>query len=588
MLVIAAVSAVLAALSPAEPVGLRLADAVWCGLLGAVVPMAASRARRWALAWLGGIAAIVGIGGDGVATVFAVGSIAATLAVAASKRRDRLVGALLGAVAVQALLRGPSYGFIGLPTLVGLAAIVPVLVTGYRMARSRERRVARWGMGAVAAVVVVGSVAAAGAAALARPSLEDGRTSASAGLDALSGGDTPGATAAFVGASLDFGDANGTLSGPLTWVGRAVPVVSQHVEALQQVSAAGEDLGTTAAETASTTDYRGLTAANGQVDLQKIAALQAPVAEAAVTIEDAQAQVDALDSPWLASLVTDELDDFRTELADVSEQTRLAADGLRVAPALLGATGPQRYFLALATPGESRNAGGFAGAFGVLRTDQGRLQLELTGKSADLNPPRGEAYPLDYPPDWVERYQRYHVDRFSGNLTASPDWPTDAEMVRQVYRQARGADINGAIYADPEALAALLQLSGPVEVEGLDEPVTAQNVEQFLLTDQYVQFEGDNDTRRDMLGGVAEAVFDALTSKPLSVELDGTGSTPPASPAAPTSSPPPTAPPRWAAPSTWPASPPPRSRPRAPCPTPATTPPSPSPSSASPCWPSVR
>ena len=322
VLVIAAVSAVLAALSPAEPVGLRLADAVWCGLLGAVVPLAASRARRWALAWLGGIAAIVGIGGDGVAIVFAVGSIAATLAVAASKRRDRLVGALLGAVAVQALLRGPSYGFIGLPTLVGLAAIVPVLVTGYRMARSRERRVARWGMGAVAALVIVGSVAAAGAAALARPSLEDGRSSATDGLDALGGGDTPGATAAFVGASLDFGDANGTLSGPLSWVGRAVPVVSQHVEALQQVSAAGKDLGTTAAETASTTDYRGLTAANGQVDLQKIAALQAPVAEAAVTIEDAQAQVDALDSPWLASLVTDELDDFRTELADVSEQTR--------------------------------------------------------------------------------------------------------------------------------------------------------------------------------------------------------------------------------------------------------------------------
>ena len=281
------------------------------------------------------------------------------------------------------------------------------------------------------------------------------------------------------------------------------------------MSAAGQDLGTSAAETASTTDYRSLTASGGQVDLQQIAALQGPVARSAATVEDALAAVDAVNSPWLVPLVTDELDRFRAELSDVGEQTRLAAEGLRVAPTLLGADGAKRYFLTLATPGESRNAGGYAGAFGVLRTDQGRLELELTGKSADLNPRIGDPYQLVYPPDWEQRYQRYHVDLFSGNLTASPDWPTDADLIRQVYREATGTEVAGAVYVDPEALAALLRLTGPVDVAGLDEPVTADNVVQFLLTDQYVQFRGDNATRRDMLGDVAEAVFHALTSKPL-------------------------------------------------------------------------
>jgi len=512
---IAAVSAVAAALSPAAPTGLRAADALWCGLIGGIVALAASRSRRWALAWLGGIAAVVGIGGDAVAVAFAVASIAVTLAVAASRRRDRLVGALLGAVAIQALLRGPNYGFVGLPTIVGLVAVLPVLVTGYRMARRRERRAARYLVAGAAVVVVLGSAAAAVAAIASRSSLEDGRTGATAGLDSLRAGDTAGASTAFGVAASDFEDANGTLEGPLTWVGRALPVVGQHVEALRRVSAAGQDLGTSAAETASTTDYRSLTATGGQVDLQKIAALQGPVARSAATVEDALAAVDAVESPWLVPLVTDELDRFRAELSDVGEQTRLAADGLRVAPALLGADGAKRYFLTLATPGESRNAGGYAGAFGVLRTDQGRLELELTGKSADLNRPASDPYQLVYPPDWEQRYQRYHVDLFTGNLTASPDWPTDADLIGQVYREATGADVAGAVYADPEALAALLRLTGPVDVAGLDAPITADNVEQFLLTDQYVRFQGDNATRRDMLGDVAEAVFHALTSKPL-------------------------------------------------------------------------
>ena len=50
---------------------------------------------------------------------------------------------------------------------------------------------------------------------------------------------------------------------------------------------------------------------------------------------------------------------------------------------------------------------------------------------------------------------------------------------------------------------------------GIDVRLNADNAEQFLLVDQYIEFDGDNPQRKELLGDVAEATFDALTSRPL-------------------------------------------------------------------------
>src|SRR6478736_6539188 len=64
LLLIATVSGVAAALSPARPTGSRPADVLWCALIGAAFPLIASRSKRWPLLWTGWIAAVVGVGGD--------------------------------------------------------------------------------------------------------------------------------------------------------------------------------------------------------------------------------------------------------------------------------------------------------------------------------------------------------------------------------------------------------------------------------------------------------------------------------------------------------------------------------------------
>ena len=516
---IAGASTLVGALAGAHPSGVPWADPLWSAGFGALVVLASSRARRWALVWLGGLATIVGVGGDALGLLAAlVLAVLVVVVAVVSDRRHRLVAALVGAFAAQALLRGPSYGVIGLPTVVGALAVVPVLWSGYRMASRRERRIsARVALGAVGLL----ALAALGTLAAVAPgvgALRTGQRSATAGLDLIRGGESEPAATDFDRASRDFRRAEDAFDNPLAWAGSVVPVVGQQLAGLRHVASAGSMLSTAALQTASTADYRSVTPTDGVVDIDRLVGLQQPVDDASVAVAAALDEVRAADSPWLVAPFADELDRVERKIVDVGDQTELASHALAVAPDMLGAERPMVYLLAFATPAESRNGGGFIGAYGLLQADHGRLELLATGDLSELNPGRdpGDAYAFDPPPDWEERYGSYFVQRFLGNLGASPDWPTDAGVAAQLFPQTPGGTrLDGVIYADPTALAALLGLVGPIDVPGIDQRLNADNVERFLLVDQYKEFAGNNSQRKELLGDVARSTFDALTSRPL-------------------------------------------------------------------------
>ncbi|HEY6533986.1 MAG TPA: DUF4012 domain-containing protein [Acidimicrobiales bacterium] len=513
---LAAGSAVAAMVSPARPVGLRAADAVWCALFGAVVPLIASRSRRMPLLWAAGVASVMGIGGDAIAVVSTIVLLGLMGMVALSDHRDRVVATVIGALVVQTLLRSPSFGFVGLPTLVAVVALTPMIWSAYGMAHRRERRAAAALLVATAGLVVVVATLAIFTLLGSRSGIDDGIDLAESGLTSLRVGDTPGANDRFTAAADRFQSSSDTLESWRTWGGRWVPIVGQHVQALRRVASAGVDLDESAATTASTADYRELTATAGQVDLGAVASLQEPVASAAATIQTALDSVAALQSPWLVAPVARELDHFGERLRDAGDQARIAADALAVAPDLLGVDGPRHYFVAFATPGESRNGGGFAGAFGLLTADAGRLEFTDAGTLNAPRAPSGDPYAFDPPADWDERYGSYSVDTFLGNLAASPDWPTDAGVVGQLFPQTSiGSPIDGALYLDPAAIAGLLELTGPVTIPELGMELASGNAERFLLQDQYVLIDGNNPERKELLADAARATFEALTSRRL-------------------------------------------------------------------------
>src|SRR5262249_23887586 len=95
-------------------------------------------------------------------------------------------------------------------------------------------------------------------------------------------------------------------------------------------------------------------------------------------------------------------------------------------------------------------------------------------------------------------------------VTGTRNFPTVAEGVRQRWPQSGGKKLDGVLYLDPETLAAMMRLTGPVTVPDYDKPLTADTATDFLLREQYALFQ--TDTRHEFLVDAATTVFKKLTS----------------------------------------------------------------------------
>jgi hypothetical protein len=85
-----------------------------------------------------------------------------------------------------------------------------------------------------------------------------------------------------------------------------------------------------------------------------------------------------------------------------------------------------------------------------------------------------------------------------------------ARIMTDQYRQATGEEVDGILAVDPEGLAALLRLTGPVDVAGWPEPLTPENVARVTLNEAYTAF--PKGERVDFLADVAHTVVDRATS----------------------------------------------------------------------------
>jgi hypothetical protein len=513
---LAVVAALVAARSSAAPTGTDVIDMVWCAALGALVTVAASRARRWPTIWFAGVVSAGSLGSWWVLP--ALVGLGLAVSTAYTSYRNRVLGAAVGAIGVQAMLRMPDQGFHGLPSLIALVAVVPLLASAYERSSRRVRRRSRR-----TAYVLVGLAAAAAAmlgitALLAGSKLTEGVRESKSGLELIRDGDQEKATGPLAAAAEAFQQADHVLAGPWGWPARAVPVVAQHREALVVAAHAGHDLAATGASAAATAPYQDLKATKGQVDVALAKAMQKPVREAAEALQSAHDDLVAVRSPWLTAPMSARLLEFEEEVDGALPEAQLASGALALAPGMLGAEEDQTYLVLFTNPAETRFLGGFTGSYGLLTAHQGEVDFTVSGRITEL---LGDADPdtLDISGDrfaeYQQRYGRYDVADHLQNLTASPDMPTDAEVAHRLYEQATGTQIDGVIVVDPYGLAGLLELTGPVEVEGFGSPLTADNAAAYLVYQQYLDYGDDRSERKDRLEAAGRAVFDALTSRDL-------------------------------------------------------------------------
>jgi UDP-N-acetylmuramyl pentapeptide phosphotransferase/UDP-N-acetylglucosamine-1-phosphate transferase len=399
-------------------------------------------------------------------------------------------------------------GVVGLVVLILLSITARQLV--YTDAQASTRRLALIAAGAFVFVVLI-SIPALFAGIDARRTLDDGRRHAEAAVRFARNGEPDKAADSFEAAADKFESARSTLSNPLVSPGLLVPVLSPNLDAARELSDAGVDLARAGERLTRPVDPEKLRVRGGQVALDEVRRITPSLAEAAILLAQTAERVDAIDTDFLLPPVKDALQKVTRELGRTETDARRGAQAAIKLPAILGADGPRHYFLAVQNNAESRASGGIILFWGILTADNGKVDLDELRPIRRLNEQIEGEPALDAPADYLARYGRYDPAHTWQNVNLSPDFPAVGQAISSLFPQSGGYPIDGVVRVDPYGLAALLKLTGPVNVEPWDVPITAENVVQITLHDAYEAFDNEND-REDFLSDVGSEVVDRASS----------------------------------------------------------------------------
>ncbi len=498
--------------SDAAPTGWVLLDTLVRVAAGAAVVLAASRLGAGWTVWLA-LVTVVGLvlaEAGGWEQVGAAG-VGVAVAVVLTGGRQPVLQALAAAALVAPL------GHLDWPVVTGASSVLvavglaPFLLAGLRHAPDRLRSAVPVVLALYVLVAIGGAVVGGLSALSARADVDRAVDAAVAGLDGADADDPAPAIAKLREAADAFDEAETTLRAWWARPALLVPGVAQHARAVATMADSGAELATAAADSLDEVDLDSLHPVDGQINLGELADVEPALDRTLVSLRSADRRLEDVRSPLLIGLVADRLDELASKVKDARSTAETASAALDVAPELLGADGPRRYFLVMQTPSELRGVGGFMGSWGELVLDNGRFELVRTGRVRQLTEggPDPAGRRIEGQPEFVGHWGQAPA-QYWGLIGFSPDFPTVASIISQLYPQSGGAEVDGVISLDPASFAALLELTGPITVEGYDGELRPETAEQVLLHDQYLG--GDDADREAFLEAAIRRLFDELTA----------------------------------------------------------------------------
>jgi hypothetical protein len=515
--VVAYGAGVAAAFAPASPTGRPLVDALLLGLSVAAITYAGASAPWWVTVVAAGAAVAIAVD----PLLIALGAVALGIGLLIGMRQRSLPGwrAISIGISMNVLARSELDGFFGLSAIVAIAVGVLVFVLGMRRRPARVRRFAWAGAGVVVTLTILATLAFGITAARARADLASGQDQVEAGIDLLNAGEFALAADQFDAASVSLRDVEDQLGSPFGSAASVVPVVAQHRAAAVDTSAAGSVATAEIAAALRDIDPAALGVNRGRIDLEAVAALAQPFAAMSEAMDTLGVAVESARSPWLVSVVSDELASLSERIAENAPRLDNARDAVTLAPQMLGGDGTRRYLVLFTTPAEARGAGGFPGNFAELMIDDGRIEMTRFGRVAALERrARRIGARVEGPDEFLASYGRFGFDTDGNglvgeapfrNLTMTPDFPSIGAVATDLYRQVTGTRVDGVIAVDPFVLAALLSYTDGIELTSAPGRLTAENATDFLLRGQYAITPGTA-TRVDALEEAARGTFDAL------------------------------------------------------------------------------
>lgn len=305
-------------------------------------------------------------------------------------------------------------------------------------------------------------------------------------------------------------------SDPVWRVAAAVPVLGRSLASVRGLINAVDELaaevlppGLRAAQALSGQDLRTTA---GAVDLSLVAGMRPELARSADRLSAVRDEVRNLPSAGVVGPVARARTQLAGQLDDLAAAVDDAQQVVQLAPPLLGADRPRRYFVLVQQPGESRGTGGLPGGFAVLEADRGRVRVTQTGsnrllKSGDVPVPPGVS------DQYAFEYGGNLGFRLWSNVGLSPDLPSVARVVAARWNAQGGKPIDGVVAMDPTAMADLLAGGDPLDMGG-GRRVAPQDLVRYLTVDQYRRVGGagtDQSQRKDALSQAARGAAERLS-----------------------------------------------------------------------------
>jgi hypothetical protein len=175
---------------------------------------------------------------------------------------------------------------------------------------------------------------------------------------------------------------------------------------------------------------------------------------------------------------------IKQELQDTSALMTKLSPVIKLLPALTGYPETSRFLIVLQNNDELRPSGGFIGTYGLLELKNGQITSLKTDDSYHIDMLASLSDKWTTPtPDTLKKYLK--VEKwYLRDANWSPDWPTSAQKIQEIYNGERVATkqdalpFTGVIAINPGLIADLLKLVGPVELHGAT--YQADNLQQLL------------------------------------------------------------------------------------------------------------
>lgn len=337
--------------------------------------------------------------------------------------------------------------------------------------------------------------------------------------DSLRSGSVDQAMSQLDDLSSELDSADGHLGGPSVTVARKIPFVGKNITAVRTITASLQsvaDQGLPPVVTAASgLDQGTFSPSGGRVDVNAIAKLATPLATLNRSLAAADEDIAAIETGGLLGPVKTKVIDVKKKVDKAATLARRGSTAAQVLPEMLGADGPRQYLLIFQNNAEIRTAGGLPGAFAVIRTNDGKIDLGAQGSGGvDLG---------DLPTP-VSKVSDVEKELFKGGVTTAfsdvmardlrytnytPDFPRTGELAAAIVKRRLGVDVDGVVAIDPVTLGYILRATGPVTLAD-GTRIDSKNAVSVLLNKAYIDIPVP--LQDAFFASAAEKIFQKVTS----------------------------------------------------------------------------